>query len=295
MFTVPRLFTGLAILFLFVSSATSWTITFYKTMEDCMCTKGPCRKEYLSYEGSTGRSECITTGVGSGNSNCAYTTDGGLTFGKCDHYMQMGAFAIGADTTCDWGHYCTGAGSAAPGSQGKCYDASEWEPEELYFSPSDHHYIFTITKNRHDNQPVPPAEMQLSLITTILTLAILAPRAAMAWTLTVYPSTQDCTGDTFIKYDSNNASPQCFVAGRPGADTTCQVTTNGGKTWTGCADNAPASDPSKLSFRIAKGNRCAWASVGDACAGTALTSDGECLKGKNYGGGREMRFQCADE
>lgn len=133
MFNNQLLFTVLATLFLFFTTAASWTITFYETMDDCMCTKGPCRKTYLSYQGSGDPSECITTGVGTDNANCAYTTDGGISFGACDQYMQMGAFAIGADTQCEWGHYCTGSGSATQYGEGKCFDASDFEAEELFF------------------------------------------------------------------------------------------------------------------------------------------------------------------
>lgn len=136
--------------------------------------------------------------------------------------------------------------------------------------------------------------MHSKITTTIFTILLLTINFTTAWTLRVYPSTQDCIGDTFIKYDSSNTSPQCFVAGRPGAGVDCQMITDCGKTWRKCKNSASAADPDKLSFTISQGNRCAWVVAGDACAGNSLASDGQYLKGKDYGSGNDMRIQCAN-
>ncbi|KAF2169539.1 hypothetical protein M409DRAFT_19951 [Zasmidium cellare ATCC 36951] len=137
--------------------------------------------------------------------------------------------------------------------------------------------------------------MQFNSLITALTILALTTNYALLWTLIIYPETQDCTGDSHVKYTSDNTSPQCFVAGKPGEDVTCEVKSDDGKTWASCRDDALAADPDKLSFTIAKGNYCTWAAVGEYCAGDSSKSQGECLKGSEYGHGNNMRFQCANE
>lgn len=134
MLNFQRLIGGLNMFLLLSSSAASWSITFYETMDDCICTKGPCRQTYLSYEGSNGRSGCFGTGNSAPNADCSYTTDGGATFRACDHYMRMGAFAIGPETQCDWGHVCKGSGHVVQNGEGRCFNTSAYEAEVLDFS-----------------------------------------------------------------------------------------------------------------------------------------------------------------
>lgn len=131
-----HILTALVTLFILSSPAASWSITLYETMADCLCTSGPCRQTYLSYEGSSGRSDCIHPGFNAGNSNCMFTTDGGVTFGPCDHDIGAEAFAIGPDTQCAWGTDSDGANSVTQYDEGNCYEFAVFEPEVLSFSCS---------------------------------------------------------------------------------------------------------------------------------------------------------------
>lgn len=137
--------------------------------------------------------------------------------------------------------------------------------------------------------------MHFKTTATILTTTILTISTVTPCTLTIYPHTPDCTGGTYVKYNSKDIPPQCFVAGRTGAAVNCQITADCDNTWSKCSNNVKAASPDKLSFRISKGNSCAWATLGGECAGNSLTSDGECLKGKDYGFGNEMRFRCMND